>query len=125
MSSSTITTSSTALSATVVSLTRRGAALLVAVLACSVLLIGWGATSAHADPYPPNNPSSGILPTSLHRAPGTSTAGTTSSVANESTHRSSGLSSTGFQALTATGIAVVLLGAGAVFLGLGRRRRHG
>lgn len=36
---------------------------------------------------------------------------------------SSGLSSTGFEVLTATTIALVLIGSGAIFLGLARRKR--
>lgn len=49
--------------------------------------------------------------------------GTSGSGGHRTTAGGSGLSHTGFQALTATVIAVGLIGAGAMFLGLSRRKR--
>ncbi|MDB5716405.1 MAG: hypothetical protein JWO15_3802 [Sphingomonadales bacterium] len=102
---------------------RRSAAVLALGIALFVLLLlSWHGASASADPYPPTNPSSssGFEATSGHRVPSSGS----SSVATTSNHRDEGLSSTGFQTVAATIIALALLGSGAIFLGLGRRRRH-
>lgn len=98
----------------------------VGVAVMVALLLSWHSAPASAEPYPPSTPSSsapgslGVEPTSESRP-----AGASSSVANTNSHRSEGLSSTGFQTLAATTIALALIGGGAIFLGLGRRRRHG
>ena len=111
-------------------LSRRSAALFaLGVALVALLLMSWHGSPASADStaYPPSNPSSSssfsIEPTSESR--GSSTAASSSDAAGTDSDSSSGLSSTGFQTLAATTIALALLGGGAIFLGLGRRRRHG
>ena len=110
-------------------LSRRSAALFaLGVALVALLLMSWHGSPASADStaYPPSNPSSSssfsIEPTSESRG---STAASSSDAAGTDSDSSSGLSSTGFQTLAATTIALALLGGGAIFLGLGRRRRHG
>lgn len=66
---------------------------------------------ASAEPYPPTNPSSGAAPTTVHRDTNT-------------TNQTSETASTGFATLTATGIAIALLGGGIALVVVGRRRRR-
>lgn len=109
---------------------RSSAVFALAVALMTLLLITWHGNSAWADSstdpaYPPKAASSTstlqIEPSSEHQVPSASS----SSNAGADSNGGSGLSSTGFQTLAATTIAVALLGSGAIFLGLGRRRRHG
>lgn len=70
---------------------------------------------ANADPYPPTGPSSGVAPTAVQRS--SDTGSNTESRTNET-------ASTGFATLTATGIALALLGGGVLLVVAGRRRRR-
>jgi LPXTG-motif cell wall-anchored protein len=80
--------------------------------------------SAAPTPYPPTNPSSGVAPSSASVAP--TSAQRTQATSQSDSHgtNDAGTASTGFQTLTATAIAIVLLAGGAGFVLLGRRRRH-
>ena len=111
------------------------AVLAVGIAVMVALLLSWHSAPATAETYPPTVPSSsvpassssapsgfGLEPTAVSRPAGDSAS---TSVASTNNHRSEGLSSTGFQTLAATTIALALIGGGAIFLGLGRRRRHG
>src|SRR3954471_3351388 len=74
---------------------------------------------ASAAPYPPSNPpSSGVAPTSAHR----DASGHRDTNTNRHTSETA---STGFATLSATAIAIALLGGGVALVVAGRRRRHG
>jgi ABC-type antimicrobial peptide transport system permease subunit len=88
--------------------------LLLALIATALLSVP-ALASAAPTPYPPSNPSSGV-------APGTSGQGAVTT--NQSNTQSNETASTGFQTLTAVGIAVALLGGGTALVVAGRRRRR-
>lgn len=87
------------------------ALILFGVIAAALLAVP---AVARGQAYPPTGPSS------------TSVSSSTSAPAApvpESNHQAGGTASTGFQTLTATGIAIALLGGGIGFVVAGRRRR--
>jgi hypothetical protein len=87
--------------------------------AIAVALLAVPAVARAQGPYPPTGPSS--APAASSPAAGSTAQQPASRTTNT---ESGGTAGTGFQTLTATGIAVALLGGGAALLVAGRRRRR-
>jgi hypothetical protein len=112
-----------------------GFALIVAAFA--IAMLASLRSTASADPYPPtvcssitngdgapvsgSDASCGIDNISVSKSP----SADPSSASTHSANSSSGTAYTGFAAVTATVVAVALLGGGVLFVVAGRRRSHG
>ena len=105
-------------------LRRRAAYAVVALIAFVGLMTAMSlSTAAHASPaYPPTGPSQGVQPVATHHS---GVPGTNSGDGAQTNHGTNGGTAvTGFDALTASIVAVALLGGGLLLVTVGRRRRQ-